>query len=140
MGNGLDFLLAQQKPDGDLRGSSKAVGMYCHAMATLALCEAYALSLDDRLRDPARAGRLVPGPSRARDGQPGVTSRRDGIGDTSILGWVVMALKSAREMGLRIPDQAGGQPRKLLWLNRVAGWARAGPGPLSAPDQRRRPP
>ena len=42
--------------------------MYCHAMATLALCEAYALTGDDRLRDPAS------GPSRffvrsaARDG------------------------------------------------------------------------
>ena len=40
VGNGLDFLLAQQKPDGDLRGGSQVVGMYCHAMATLALCEA----------------------------------------------------------------------------------------------------
>ncbi len=36
VGKGLDFLLLQQKPDGDLRGKSKAVGMYCHAMATIA--------------------------------------------------------------------------------------------------------
>ena len=33
-------------------GPSRAVGMYCHAMATLALCEAYALTGDERLRDP----------------------------------------------------------------------------------------
>ena len=69
VGNGLDFLLAQQKPDGDLRGSSKAVGMYCHAMATLALCEAYALSLDDRLHDPAERAVAFLVRSRARDGQ-----------------------------------------------------------------------
>ena len=42
VGKGLDFLIEQQKPDGDLRGRSKVVGMYCHAMATLALCEACA--------------------------------------------------------------------------------------------------
>ena len=37
VGKGLDFLIEQQKPDGDLRGRSQVVGMYCHAMATLAL-------------------------------------------------------------------------------------------------------
>ena len=74
VGKGLDFLLSQQKPDGDLRGPSRAVGMYCHAMATLALCEAYALTGDERLRDPveravafligARAGTAWPGGTR----------------------------------------------------------------------------
>src|SRR5262249_33517772 len=48
---GLDFLISQQKSDGDLRGRSRVVGMYCHAMATLALCEAYALTGDSHLRD-----------------------------------------------------------------------------------------
>ncbi len=43
---GIDFLLKQQQPDGDLRGRSRVVGMYCHAMATLSLCEAYALTGD----------------------------------------------------------------------------------------------
>ena len=38
---GLNFLLRSQKPDGDLRGDSRNVGMYCHAIASLALCEAY---------------------------------------------------------------------------------------------------
>jgi hypothetical protein len=117
---GLDFLLAQQKPDGDLRGSSKAVGMYCHAMATLALCEAYALSLDDRLRDPAeRAVSFLVG-ARARDGQAWRYLPGAPVGDTSILGWVVMALKSAREIGLRIPSQAAVGRGTLLWLDRVA--------------------
>ncbi len=57
VGKGLTFLLAIQKPDGDLRGRSRAVGMYCHAMATLALCEAYALTGDSALRGPRRTGR-----------------------------------------------------------------------------------
>jgi hypothetical protein len=117
---GLEFLLSQQKADGDLRGQSRAVGMYCHAMATLALCEAYALSLDQRFRGPAERAISFLIQSRARDGQawrylPGAT-----VGDTSILGWVVMALKSAREVGLRIPDLSQIDRGTLLWLDRVA--------------------
>ncbi len=120
VGNGLDFLLAQQKPDGDLRGSSKAVGMYCHAMATLALCEAYALSLDGRLHDPAERAVAFLVRSRARDGQAWRYLPGAQVGDTSILGWVVMALKSAREVGLRVPDPAEVNRGTVLWLDRVA--------------------
>ena len=101
---GLDFLLSQQKADGDLRGQSRAVGMYCHAMATLALCEAYALSLEDRLREPAERAVAFLIRGRARDGQAWRYLAGATVGDTSILGWVVMALKSAREVGLRMPD------------------------------------
>ena len=61
------FLIGQQKPDGDLRGHSQVVGMYCHAMATLALCEAFALTGDDRFEVPG-AGRRFSGRGRARDG------------------------------------------------------------------------
>ena len=120
VGKGLDFLVEQQKPDGDLRGPSKAVGMYCHAMATLALCEAYALSLDDRYRDPAQkaVGFLVRG--RARDGQAWRYLPGAPVGDTSILGWVVMALKSAREIGLDVSGQAELSRGTMVWLDRVA--------------------
>ncbi len=31
VGRGLEFLRLTQKPDGDLRGESRSVGMYCHA-------------------------------------------------------------------------------------------------------------
>ena len=68
VGKGLDFLIAQQKPDGDLRGRSQVVGMYCHAMATLAMCEAYALTGDDRLRGPAERAVAFLVRGRARDG------------------------------------------------------------------------
>ena len=117
---GLSFLLRQQKPDGDLRGASKTVGMYCHAMATLALCEAYALSLDERLRPGAEKAIAFLGKARARDGLswryvPGAPA-----GDTSILGWVVMALKSAREIGVPIADQASLEKGAATWLDRVA--------------------
>jgi hypothetical protein len=117
---GLDFLLAQQKPDGDLRGPSRTVGMYCHAMATLALCEAYALSLDERIAGPAEKAIAFLVRGRAQDGQAWRYLPGAQVGDTSILGWVVMALKSAREVGLRVPDQPDVRRGTLLWLDRVA--------------------
>jgi len=120
VGKGLDFLIEQQKPDGDLRGKSRVVGMYCHAMASLALCEAYALTGDDRLRGPAERAVAFLVRARARDGMawryaPGAPS-----GDTSILGWVVMGLKSAKEVGIPIPGEQSVRRGTLLWLDKVA--------------------
>lgn len=118
VGKGLDFLLLTQKPDGDLRGTSKAVGMYCHAMAALALCEAYALTGDARLRVPVERAVSYLARSRARDGlswryEPGAA-----IGDTSILGWVVLVLKSAKVVG--IPVDPAAPAGALGWLRKVA--------------------
>ncbi len=117
---GLTYLIGQQKPDGDLRGDSVVVGMYCHAMATLALCEGYALTGDARLRDPAAraVGFLVR--SRARDGLAWRYSPGEPVGDTSILGWVVMGLKSAKEVGIPIPGEADVRRGALGWLKQVA--------------------
>lgn len=124
VGKGLDFLLSAQKADGDLRGRSRAVGMYCHAMATIALCEAYALTGDERLRPPVERAVAFLVRSRARDGlawryAPGSDGRAlDAVGDTSILGWVVMALKSAREVGITVPGAV--RAGTLGWLSKVS--------------------
>ncbi len=118
VGKGLDFLRQVQRPDGDLRGQSKAVGMYCHAMASLALCEAYALTGDERLRNSVEkaVGFLIR--SRAVDGQSWRYAPGARAGDTSILGWVVMVMKSAKVVGIPIPPSIQGGT--LTWLGRVA--------------------
>ena len=128
---GLEFLGRSQKADGDLRGSSLAVGMYCHSMATLALCEAYALTGDARLRGPVEraVGFLVR--SRAKDGMAWRYAPGAATGDTSILGWAVMALKSAKTVGIPIPSAT--QAGILGWLREVdagrsGGLARYQPG------------
>ena len=136
VGRGLRFLLRSQGPDGDLRGPSRSVGMYCHAMAALALCEAYALTGDPGLREPVEraVGFLVR--ARADDRQtwryaPGAPS-----GDTSILGWVVLVFKSAQEVGIPIPsDIRSGIER---WLDRVAV-GRAGGLAVYRPEERETP-
>jgi hypothetical protein len=117
---GLKFLLDQQKPDGDLRGRSRVVGMYCHAMATLALCEAYALTGDERLRTRVERAIAFIVRTRARDGmawryEPGAPT-----GDTSILGWIVMCLKSAKEVGVSVAGDSSVREGALRWLNQVA--------------------
>jgi len=115
---GLDFLVRGQRRDGDLRGMSKAIGMYCHAMATVALCEAYALTGDARLRDPVEraVGFLVR--ARSRDGLAWRYAPGAADSDTSILGWAVLALKSGREVGIRLPENL---PAGVLkWLDKVA--------------------
>ena len=115
---GLEFLGRSQKSDGDLRGSSVAVGMYCHAMATLALCEAYALTGDARLRPPVEKALNFLVRSRAVDGLAWRYAPGAPAGDTSILGWAVMALKSGRTVNVPIPPSV--QAGILGWLKKVS--------------------
>lgn len=88
---GLDYLLKAQQPTGTFLGSS---GMYSHAIATIALCEAYGMTGDKtRLQYPCqRAVNYILG-AQAGNGSWGYGPKMDG--DTSIVGWQVQALKSA---------------------------------------------
>src|SRR5262249_42474485 len=116
---GLNFLLRSQGPDGDLRGLSRPVGMYCHAIASLALCEAYALTRDERLRQPVERAVAFLLASRAKDGLAWRYLPGDQYGgDTSILGWAIMVLKSAKEVGIPLPADA--REGALGWLKKVA--------------------
>src|SRR5262249_46186526 len=130
---GLAYLLTVQKPNGDLRGQSEAVGMYCHAMASLALCEALALTGDPRLREPVERAVKWVVQARAVDGKawryaPGAPS-----GDTSILGWVILLWKSAQVVGIDVPSDV--RSGVLTWLNEVAD-GRAGGLAMYRPTHR----
>jgi hypothetical protein len=79
--------------------------MYNHAIAALAMCEAYGLSEYKLLRTPAQAG--ITYISNARN--PYKVWRyypRNGDNDTSVTGWMVLALKSAEEFKLTIDTEA----------------------------------
>src|SRR5262249_11384961 len=47
---GLKWLMSKQNKDGDFTGA----GMYGHGLATIALCEAYGLTSDPLLKNPAQ--------------------------------------------------------------------------------------
>lgn len=108
----LDWLIKQQKPDGDLRGSKHQHAMYCHGIAAIALCEAYALTEDPKLKEPVtRAIQFIldvqhdAGGWRYQPKQPG---------DLSVTGWQLMALQSARMSGIDVPDEAFDKANRFL--------------------------
>lgn len=96
---GLTFLANRQQNNGDLGG-----GMYSHALATIALCEAYGMSSDVKLRGPAQ--KAIGFIEYAQNGQTGgwrYQPRTDG--DTSVVAWQVMALRSGQMSGLTVKSQ-----------------------------------
>jgi len=105
--------------DGYLGGNaSEYSGMYCHAMATFAIAEAYAMSRDNIeaqwLRPPLQKAvqfiintQIDDGGWRYIKGQT--------YGDTSIFGWQLMALKSAEAAGIQVPFET--KNRLINFLN-----------------------
>lgn len=111
---GLDFLLASQRPDGNLGGDATTYAfMYCHGMATFALSEAYAMSGDRRLSLPLR--RAIGYTLAAQHPSTGGWRYRPGeLGDMSQLGWQLMALKSASLAGVDVPQIALDRAAKYI--------------------------
>lgn len=100
---GLRWLVQHQKPDGDLRGQSHGnSGMYAHGQSAIVLCEAYGMSRDEMLKEPAqKALDFIVDAQHSGGGwryEPGQA------GDTSVVGWQLMALQSGRAAGLKVPD------------------------------------
>ncbi|HVP73358.1 MAG TPA: carboxypeptidase regulatory-like domain-containing protein, partial [Phycisphaerales bacterium] len=99
---GLTWLIAQQEPDGDLRGGET---MYSHGIASIAIAESLGMTGDRRLREPARlAVEFIENARNRNVGGWRYEPRQ--AGDTSVAGWQVMALMSAKRAGLVTPDEA----------------------------------
>ena len=101
---GLQFLLRHQSDDGNLYRQENAisnqnVAFYSHGIAALALCEAYGMTGDPSLQTAAQ---------RALDFISDTQHRQRGgwrysaqvSSDTSVTGWMMMALKSGQLAGL----------------------------------------
>lgn len=97
---GLEYLMSVQGRDGNLAGRSTLFArMYCHGMATLAMCEAYAMTRDPRLEPAVR--QAIGYTISAQDPNTGGWRYQPGdSGDMSQHGWQVMALKSAELAGI----------------------------------------
>lgn len=110
---GLRWLIENQKADGDLRaGSTGNSGMYAHGQATIVLCEAYLMTGDEQLKDPAQ--RAVDFIVDAQHEGGGWRYHPGQAGDTSVLGWQLMALQSARAAGLAVPEETFGLANNYL--------------------------
>ncbi len=100
---GLTFLVRSMKLGNNMGDLSDAGGrMYSHGLASIALCEAYAMTNDPGLLQPAQlslnfivyAQDPVGGGWRYRPHQ---------AGDTSVVGWQLMACKSGHLAYLKVP-------------------------------------
>jgi hypothetical protein len=102
---GLAYLLRSQAADGNLFGGAGLYSqMYCHSIATFALAEAQAMTGDRRLANGV--SKAIAYSIRAQDPVTGGWRYRPlDRGDTSQLGWQVMALASGERAGAAMPLQ-----------------------------------
>ena len=101
----LEWLLAHQREDGLFASYDRRFTMYGHGMCTLAIGEAYLLTKDEQLSEPLeRAARVIVRAQNKTTGGWRYKPEPPLRGDTSITGWQVLALTSARDAGVEIPD------------------------------------
>jgi len=127
---GIEWLVSQQKENGDLRGGGR---MYCHGIAAIALCEAYGVSKDEKLREPAeRAINLIlEAQSPTKGGWR--YDVRPGDSDTSVTGWQYMALHSARMAGIEIEEKVFTDAQK--WFDHAGGGRHGGMYGYTGPEK-----
>lgn len=112
VGAGLNYLLKDQQADGSF-ASNTGKCMYTHAIATVALCEAYGMSGDrSGLQDAAKKAIQYIIDAQDEDGSWGYLPKT--AGDTSIVGWQIQALHSARLSQLDVPEEVFKKARKFL--------------------------
>jgi hypothetical protein len=111
---GLGWIAQQQvanrtdpKKDGELPG-----GMYAHALGTIALCEGYGLSKDERLKVPAQRAIKYLIQSQHTEGGWRYGPRQPG--DVSVVGWVFLAIRSGQLADLPIDRSALEKAGKFL--------------------------
>jgi hypothetical protein len=113
---GLMWLVKVQKSDGDLFvGGAGNTHMYSHGIATIALCEAYAMTRDPALRDAAQKAIDFIVAAQHPSGGWRYAPRQNG--DTSVFGWQIMALKSGQMAELNVPQAT--LDKAKLWLKHV---------------------
>lgn len=111
MQRAIDWMVARQDADGglyleaDVR-SNQNCRMYSHAIAALALNEAYGMTQDSQLREPCRkALGYIASTQDERGGWRYYAEPQLRQTDTSVTGWMLMALQSGRLSGLEVPTE-----------------------------------
>ena len=109
-GRALTWMIENQRPNGDLYvrtdpTSDSNAWLYSHAIATLALCEAYGMTQDESIKQNAQ--KAIHFLIQSQDPQGGGWRYQPKMGsDTSVTGWCMMALKSAELAGLQVSQES----------------------------------
>lgn len=114
---GLQWLIKNQTPDGNLSAGAGQV-MYSHGLASIAMCEAFALTKDPAVGRSANAALnfIIAGQDPDTGGWWYQHKQRGG--DTSVFGWQLMALKSGDMAGIPVSPSAFEGAR--VWLKGVS--------------------
>jgi hypothetical protein len=99
--SGLKYLLGKQRANGDFSGKRDTYG---HALATMALCEAYGMTGDPTLKRSAQLA--LDYVVKAQHQAGGWRYDPNTPGDTSVTGWCLQALKSGYLAGLSVPRES----------------------------------
>jgi hypothetical protein len=102
---GIRALMKLQGSEGQIvpDGGSATHLMYSHAQATIVLCELYAMSQDSEIREAAELAVKYCLETQSPKGGWRYYPHQDA--DTSVTGWFVMALQSARMAKLKVPSE-----------------------------------
>ena len=140
---GLEFLLASQKPDGDLylpadELSNSCAWLYSHGIASIALCEAVGMTGDPLVKPAAeKACGFIAASQHPTRGGWRYTPRSDA--DLSVSGWMLVALRSGELGGVQTdPRTLDGVRRLLEAASSKTDSARYAYNPLK-PEQRMSP-
>ena len=130
---GLRYLIKNKKTvqnEADMRGNELGNGgMYIQGLATIALCEAHALTRlrneDKQLKQAAQdAIRFIESAQEQTGG--GWRYKPNDPGDTSVVGWQIMAIKSGQASRLKVKSKTLSKARKFLESVQVQGGAMYG--------------
>lgn len=101
---GVKWLLKQQMDTGRFHTDKHSHHFYTHGQCTIVVCELYAMTKDSHLRVPCEKAIQYIIENQAPQGgwryHPA-----DELSDTSVTGWIVMALQSAKFGDLEVPQE-----------------------------------
>ena len=108
---GMEWLRKNQEPGGRFPCQT----FYEHGIAAMAVCEAYSMTDDSRIRPMAqRAIDYICNTQPDHGGFRYGGAVAEGEGDMSVTGWQIMAIKSALIAKLNVPDSAVERSRTFL--------------------------
>ncbi|MEI6084461.1 MAG: prenyltransferase/squalene oxidase repeat-containing protein [Verrucomicrobiota bacterium] len=102
-------------------GYVKSKNMYSQGAVTLALSEAYGMTQSPVVKEPLE--RMIQGNVQSQNVKKTNPIHQGGwhyspqmpSADTSVSGWIIMGLKSARIAGMSVPDESYKQASEYLW-------------------------
>ena len=127
--HGIRWLVENQSEDGLLYldsddATNSACRLYSHGIAALALTEAYGMTQDPVLKEPAQRALNFIAESQhpTKGGWRYFSEMKKRSSDTSVSGWMVMALQSGRLSGLQVEDRT---------FESLAGWLAVAADPIN---------